>query len=274
MLTHPNFNPVALSLGPVQIHWYGLMYLIGFYGCWYLMIRRGKSAHLSLPAQAASDLLFFGALGVILGGRIGYTLLYNLSEFLADPIEIFRIWKGGMSFHGGLLGVIAAVWLFARRRQRSFFQVMDLVAVVTPFGLLTGRIGNFINAELWGAPSTLPWAMVFANDPERLPRHPSMLYEALLEGVVMLAILWWFSSRPRPKMAISGLFLVLYGSFRILVEFVRLPDVHIGYLAGGWVTMGMLLCLPMLLTGALLLVLAYRPSAAATPLPRKPQARR
>ncbi|MGQ0619055.1 MAG: prolipoprotein diacylglyceryl transferase [Panacagrimonas sp.] len=265
MLTHPNFDPVAVALGPVQIHWYGLMYLIGFYGCWFLMIRRGRSAHLPLTTQAASDLLFFGALGVILGGRIGYTLFYNLPAFLADPLEIFRIWKGGMSFHGGLLGVIAAVWLFARSRRRPFWEVIDLVAVVTPFGLLTGRIGNFINAELWGAPSSLPWAMVFANDPERLPRHPSMLYEALLEGVVMLAVLWWFSSRPRPRMAISGLFLVLYGSFRSLVEFVRVPDAHIGYLAGGWVTMGMLLCLPMLLSGAVLLVLAYRQAEPITP---------
>ena len=258
VLVHPNFDPVALDLGAVQIHWYGLMYLIGFYGCWYLAIRRGRSPHIGFSAGDVSDLLFFVALGVILGGRVGYTLFYNLPAFLRDPLEIVRIWNGGMSFHGGLLGVIAAVWLYARSRSLAFFKVMDFVAVVVPFGLFTGRIGNFINAELWGAPSSLPWAMVFPNDPERLPRHPSMLYEAFLEGLVMLAILWWFSSRPRPAGAVCALFLVLYGSFRSLVELVRVPDAHIGYLAGGWVTMGQLLSLPMLFTGALVLVLAYR----------------
>lgn len=257
MLVHPNFDPVALHLGPVQIHWYGLMYLLGFYGCWWLAVRRGKSAHMPFSAQAVSDLLFFVALGVILGGRIGYTLFYNFPKFLADPVEIIRIWNGGMSFHGGLLGVIAAVWWFARTRKLTFFYVMDFVALVVPFGLLTGRIGNFINAELWGAPSTLPWAMVFPTDPDRLPRHPSMVYEAMLEGAVMLAILWWFSSKPRPPAAVCALFLVLYGVFRSLIEFVRVPDAHIGYLAGGWLTMGMVLCVPMLLTGAGLLAWAY-----------------
>lgn len=255
---HPNFDPVALSLGPLKIHWYGLMYLLGFYGCWFLAVRRGKSAHTPFSAQAISDLLFFAALGVILGGRIGYTLFYNLPAFLADPLEIFRIWNGGMSFHGGMLGVIAAVWLFARMRGQGFFQVIDFVAVVVPFGLFTGRIGNFINAELWGKPSSLPWAMVFPTDPDRLPRHPSMLYEALLEGLVMLAILWWYSSRPRPPAAISGLFLILYGTFRFLIEFVRVPDAQIGYLVGGWLTMGQLLSLPMLLTGAGLMIWAYQ----------------
>lgn len=258
MLVHPNFDPVALNLGPLQIHWYGLMYLVGFYGCWYLAVRRGRSAHMPFASTAVSDLLFFVALGVILGGRIGYTLFYNLPGFLQDPVEIFRIWKGGMSFHGGLLGVIAAVWLFARSRKLAFFYVMDLVALVVPFGLLAGRIGNFINAELWGKPSDLPWAMVFPSDPARLPRHPSMLYEAFLEGAVMLAILWWFSSKPRPPAAVCGLFLVLYGVFRSMVEFVRVPDAQIGYLAGGWVTMGQVLCVPMWLTGAGLMIWAYR----------------
>jgi phosphatidylglycerol:prolipoprotein diacylglycerol transferase len=258
MLVHPNFDPVALSLGPVQIHWYGLMYLIGFYGCWFLAVRRGKSAHMPFSGPAVSDLLFFTALGVILGGRIGYTLFYNLPTFLKDPVEIFRIWKGGMSFHGGLLGVIAAVWLFARTRKLTFFYVMDFVALVVPFGLLTGRIGNFINAELWGKASNLPWAMVFPTDPDRLPRHPSMLYEAFLEGFVMLVILWWFSSKPRPPAAVCGLFLILYGTFRSIIEFVRVPDAQIGYLAGGWLTMGQVLCIPMLLTGAFLMVWAYR----------------
>lgn len=258
MLIHPNFNPVALDLGPIQIHWYGLMYLLGFYGCWGLAVQRGKSDHLPFSSQAVSDLLYFVALGVILGGRIGYTLFYNLPGFLADPLEIVRIWKGGMSFHGGLLGVITAVWLFARTRGLSFFYVMDFAAIVVPFGLLAGRIGNFINAELWGAPSSLPWAMIFPTDPDHVPRHPSMLYEAFLEGFVLLWIMWWFSSRPRPSMAISGLFLIVYGTFRSLVEFVRVPDVQIGYLAWGWLTMGQVLCVPMLLTGAGLMLLAYR----------------
>lgn len=258
MLTHPGFDPIALTLGPLKVHWYGLMYLIGFYGCWYLAIRRGRSAHFPFPAPAVSDLLFFAAMGVILGGRIGYTLFYNLPVFLHDPVEIFRIWKGGMSFHGGLLGVIFAVWLYARTRGLPFFLVMDFAAIVVPFGLFTGRIGNFINQELWGAPTTLPWGMVFPADPEHLPRHPSMLYEAFLEGLVLLGILWWFSSRPRPAGAVCGLFLVVYGTFRILVEFVRLPDAHIGYLAFGWVTMGMVLSVPMILVGAVTMGLAYR----------------
>lgn len=263
MLVHPNFDPVAIALGPIQIHWYGLMYLLGFYGCWWLAVRRGQSDHMPFSAQAVSDLLFFVAMGVIIGGRVGYTLFYNFPAFAADPVELFRMWNGGMSFHGGLLGVIAAVWLFAKTRKLTFFFVMDFVALTVPFGLLTGRIGNFINAELWGAPSNLPWAMVFPTDPERIPRHPSMVYEALLEGLVLLAVLWWYSSKPRPPMKISAMFLILYGLFRSLIELVRVPDAHIGYLAGGWFTMGQLLCIPMVLTGVLLLVLASRPSAAS-----------
>ena len=267
MLVHPNFDPVALSLGPVQIHWYGLMYLIAFYGCWWLAIQRGKAPHMPFSAQAVSDLLFFVALGVILGGRIGYTFFYNLPAFLHDPVEIVRIWKGGMSFHGGLIGVAVAVWWYAYSRKLPFFLVMDFVAVVVPFGLLMGRIGNFINAELWGAPSSLPWAMIFPTDPDGLPRHPSMLYEAFLEGVVLLAILWWFSSRPRPPASVCGLFMVMYGLFRSLIELVRVPDAHIGYLAGGWLTMGQLLSLPMILGGALLMLMAYHRHAPSAQRP-------
>ena len=260
MLTHPNFDPVAFSLGPLSVHWYGLCYLVAFYGCWWIAVQRGKSAHMRFSSQSVSDLLFFVAVGVVVGGRVGYTLFYNFPQFVADPIELFRIWNGGMSFHGGLLGVIAAVWLYARTRKLTFFYVMDFTAVAVPFGLLMGRIGNFINAELWGKPSTLPWAMVFPTDPERLPRHPSMLYEALLEGVVLLALMWWYSSRPRPSMSVCGLFMVLYAVFRSAVEVVRVPDAHIGYLTGGWLTMGQLLCIPMFLTGGFLMVLAQRQS--------------
>lgn len=264
-MLHPNFDPVALQLGPIAVHWYGIMYLVGFAAGFRLAVRRGRQAHTPFSKDALWDLLFYCVLGVVLGGRIGYTLFYNLPAFLADPVEIFRIWQGGMSFHGGLIGVIVAMALYARSRGRHFFDVADFVAVVVPVGLFTGRIGNFINAELWGAPSRLPWAMVFPTDPERLPRHPTMLYEALLEGLVLFAILWWFGSRPRPRMAISGLFLALYASFRILVEFVRVPDAHIGYLAFGWVTMGQVLSLPMLLAGLTLLALAYRRPQYAVP---------
>jgi len=258
MLKHPNFDPVALKLGPLSVHWYGLMYLLGFWVGWFLGTVRARQAHIAWPRERVSDVLFYIVMGVILGGRIGYTLFYNFDGFIAEPSVIFRMWEGGMSFHGGLIGVLVAFALFARKHRLTFFEVADFVAPLIPVGLFTGRIGNFINGELWGAPTDLPWGMVFAHaGPE--PRHPSMLYEALLEGLLLFALLWWFSSRPRPRMAVSGMFLVLYALFRTLVEFVRLPDAHIGYLFGsGWVTMGMMLCLPMWLAGGAMLLLAYR----------------
>ena len=262
MLHHPNIDPVALHLGPLQIHWYGLMYLLGFWGCWWLAVRRGRMAHVGWSEQQVSDVLFYIVMGVILGGRIGYTFFYNFSGFLADPLVIVRIWQGGMSFHGGLLGVTAAMWLFARNKGLSFYQVADFCAVVVPFGLLTGRIGNFINGELWGAVTDLPWGMVFQTGGP-LPRHPSMLYEAFLEGAVLLAILWWFGKKPRPAPAIAALFLILYGAFRFAIEFVRMPDAHIGYLYGtGWFTMGMQLCVPMIAAGLFFFVYAYRRKGA------------
>lgn len=258
MLTHPNFDPVALALGPVKVHWYGLMYLAGFYGAWWLGTRRARQPHINWPREQVTDLLFYIVMGVILGGRIGYTLFYNFDRFLAEPLVILRMWEGGMSFHGGLLGVVVAYFWFARVKNRNVFDIADFAAPLVPMGLLTGRIGNFINGELYGAPTQMPWGMVFpAAGPE--PRHPSMLYEAGLEGLAMLIILWWFSRNPRPRMAVSGLFLVLYGVFRSLVELVRLPDAHIGYLYGTtWFTMGMQLCVPMLVVGAVMLLLAYR----------------
>ena len=263
MIVHPNFDPVAIKLGPVAIHWYGLMYLVGFAGFWWLGLKRAKQKQWQWPADRVSDLLFYGALGVILGGRLGYTLFYNFSGFLRDPLVILRIWEGGMSFHGGLLGVIVAYLLFARHHKLNPFDVADFAAPMIPVGLLTGRIGNFINGELWGKPTDLPWGMVFPHAPTSQPRHPTMLYEAFLEGLVMLVVLWWFARNPRPRMVVSGLFLVLYGCFRILVEFLRMPDAHLGYLAFGWVTMGMVLCLPMILAGALMVGLGYTRQKAA-----------
>jgi phosphatidylglycerol:prolipoprotein diacylglycerol transferase len=257
MIAYPNFDPVAVRLGPVAIHWYGLMYLLGFGGCWWLGTVRARMPHVNWAKERVGDLLFYVALGVILGGRIGYTLFYNPAGFMRDPLVLLRIWEGGMSFHGGLLGVVVAMALFARNFQMKFWDVADFSSVIVPFGLLTGRLGNFINGELWGKPTDLPWGMVFPHaGPE--PRHPSMLYEAGLEGVAMLAVLWWFGRKPRPRMAISGLFAILYATFRCIVETVRLPDAHIGYLAFGWLTMGMVLSIPLFLLGVVLLTLAYR----------------
>jgi phosphatidylglycerol---prolipoprotein diacylglyceryl transferase len=261
MLTHPGFDPVALALGPLKIHWYGLMYLIGFYGAWWLGTRRARLPHFDWPRDRVTDLLFFIVMGTILGGRLGYTLFYGFEGFLQDPISLLRIWEGGMSFHGGLIGVTIAMAWFARSRGLHLFEVADFTAPLIPFGLLTGRIGNFINGELYGAPTTLPWGMIFPGaGPE--PRHPSMLYEAFLEGLVMLALLWWYGRKPRPAPAVAGLFLVLYASFRSLVETVRLPDAHIGYLYGtDWFTMGMQLCIPMFIAGVALMVYAHRRAA-------------
>ncbi|MCO6413400.1 MAG: prolipoprotein diacylglyceryl transferase [Thiogranum sp.] len=257
MLTYPNIDPVAVSFGPVAIHWYGLMYLIGFVASWWLGVVRARKPDSGWKADEIGDLIFYGALGVIIGGRVGYILFYNFGLFIDDPLLLFRVWQGGMSFHGGLLGVLVAMWLYGRKTGRTFFQVTDFIAPFVPVGLGAGRIGNFINGELWGAPTDLPWGMVFPFV-DAQPRHPSMLYEALLEGLVLFVILWLYSSRPRPTRAVSGLFLLGYGVFRFAVEFVRLPDAHIGYLAVGWLTMGHVLSAPMILFGILLLVLAYK----------------
>jgi phosphatidylglycerol:prolipoprotein diacylglycerol transferase len=257
MLTYPDINPVAISAGPFQVHWYGLMYLVGFLGGWWLGRLRTRRPGTGWQAVEIGDLLFYVALGVVLGGRVGYTLVYNFPGFIADPLVLFRIWQGGMSFHGGLVGVLIAMWLYARRTGRTFFQVTDFIAPLVPVGLGAGRIGNFINGELWGRPTDLPWGMVFPFV-DAQPRHPSMLYEALLEGVVLFIVLWVYSSRPRPTMAVSGLFLVCYGVFRFLVEFVRQPDAQLGFIAFNWLTMGHLLSLPMIVLGAAFLVYAYR----------------
>lgn len=272
-MIYPEIDPVALSLGPLKIHWYGLMYLVGFAGGWWLGRIRAAKPGSGWSPQQIDDLLFYIALGVVVGGRIGYILFYNFSDWLADPLRLLRIWEGGMSFHGGFLGVLVAMLLYGNKHDRRFFELTDFIAPLVTIGLFAGRIGNFINGELWGKPTDLPWAMQLrcvefvqvCQDKLGLPPgtglspplHPNQLYEALLEGVVLFMVLWWFSATSRPRMAVSALFLICYGSFRFLIEFVRMPDAHLGYLAGGWLTMGQLLSLPMILVGAALMWLAY-----------------
>lgn len=266
MLVHPNFDPVAISIFGLEIHWYGLMYVAGFLSCYFLWVHRVKRyAFLQKSIwnpESISDLIFYGALGAVIGGRLGYILFYKPGDYLANPLAIVQVWEGGMSFHGGLLGVIVALMLFAKRHRVSFFAVTDFVAPVAPIGLFWGRIGNFINQELWGKPTDLPWGMVFSNGGP-LARHPSMLYEAFLEGLLLLIVSWWLASKPRAAGFMSGVFLIGYAGARILVEFVRVPDEHLNYLLFDWVTMGQVLSLPMLILG-LFLVLRTPPRPLAS----------
>jgi len=236
------------------VHWYGIMYLLGFASAWWLARRRAAAPRSTWKAADVDDLIFFGMLGVILGGRIGYVLFYGLKFWAGDLLYPLKIWEGGMSFHGGLLGVMVAMALFAWRRGRSVGDVYDFTAPLPPLGLFFGRVGNFINGELWGKTTTVPWGFEVNGQ----VRHPSQLYEAALEGLLLFAVLWWFTSRPRPRWAPSGVFLAIYGSVRFLIEFVRIPDEHIGYLAGGWLTEGQVLSVPMVLAGLALLAWAYR----------------
>lgn len=261
MLQHPQIDPVAISIGPLKVHWYGLTYLVGFLVGWWLGRIRARKPWSPITEVQMGDMLFYIALGVILGGRFGYVIFYNFGAFAADPLMLLRVWEGGMSFHGGLLGVMFAMWWFGRKVDRTFWQIADFVAPLVPVGLGAGRIGNFINGELWGKPTDVPWGMVFRTAPDALARHPSQLYQFALEGVVFFIILWWFSSKPRPRMAVSGLFLACYGVFRFLVEFVRQPDPQLGYLAFDWLTMGQVLSFPMILAGIALIVFAYRRNA-------------
>ena len=277
MLVHPNFDPVAVAIGPVKVHWYGLMYLVGFALAWWLGRVRAREAWRGWRSGDVGDVLFWIALGIVAGGRLGYMLFYDLDRLVAQPWSAFMVWQGGMSFHGGLIGGIVAMWWFGRSRGRGFFAVADFIVPLVPPGIAAGRLGNFINGRLWGTPSDLPWAMVF-HDPRagEVPRHPSQLYEALLEGVVLFAVLWWFTRRPRPAMAASGVFLLGYGVARTLVEFVRVPDAHIGYLAFGWITMGHALTAPMIAAGIVMMVLAatrQEPPPSPAPAKRGPGAR-
>ncbi len=253
MLTFPDFDPVAFSIGPLNVHWYGIMYIVGFGAAWYLGNLRARRGGWS--AEQVSDLVFYCAFGAVLGGRLGSVLFYNFDRFLADPAWLLRVWEGGMSFHGGLLGVVVASWLYCRKWNRDFVAVTDFVAPAVPLGLAAGRFGNFIGGELWGRPTELPWGMVFPHV-DALPRHPSQLYQMALEGFALFVLVWWFSSRPRPKYAVSGMFLLGYGALRFMVEFAREPDAHIGFVAAQWLTMGQLLCIPMLVCGLLLLWLS------------------
>ncbi len=254
MFVYPNFDPVAFTVGPVQVRWYGLMYLLGFLAGWWLARLRSRQPGSTWTAAQVDDLIFFCAIGVILGGRLGWMLIYGTERLFQDPLGVLRIWEGGMSFHGGLAGVLIALMLFARSRGKRIADAFDFTVPLPAIGFGAGRIGNFINGELWGKPTDVPWAVVV----DGVARHPSQLYEALLEGLVLFAILWWFTARPRPRLAPSGLFLICYGVFRFAVEFVRLPDENRGYLAFGWLTTGQLLSLPMIIAGVWLLVLAYR----------------
>ena len=262
MLVHPKFDPVALQIGPLAIHWYGITYLVAFgLFLWLasIRVRQTQFAQAGWTRRDVEDLLFYGVLGVVIGGRLGYVLFYKPGYYASHPLEIFSVWKGGMAFHGGLLGVIAAMGVFAWLRKRPFWQVTDLIAPCVPTGLASGRIGNFINGELWGrfAPADLPWGMEFPESGSPLPRHPSQLYQFGMEGLLLFAFLWWFSRKPRPMGQVSGAFLIGYGLCRFIAEFFREPDAFLGILALG-MSMGQWLCVPMIGAGIVLCVWSAR----------------
>ncbi|MBT8085298.1 MAG: prolipoprotein diacylglyceryl transferase [Woeseia sp.] len=257
MLTYPSFDPVIFEIGFFKVRWYGLMYVIGFVLAWWLARRRAEKSWTPVKPVQVDDLIFYCMIGVIVGGRLGYCLVYGWEQLISDPLYIFKITEGGMSFHGGLAGVMVALWLFGRKLGRRFWEMGDFVAPLAPLGLGFGRIGNFINGELWGKPTDVPWSFNVGGQ----ALHPSQLYEAVLEGFVLFAIVWVYSSQPRPYRAVSGVFLVGYGVFRFFVEFFRVPDAHLEYLALGWVTMGQVLSAPMILLGLVLFWLAHRDGA-------------
>jgi len=263
MLTYPHIDPVAISIGPffgigpLRVHWYGIMYLVGFVGGWWVARSRARRPDSTWTLLDVDDLIFYSAIGVILGGRTGWCLVYGRDVIALDWRNAFHIWDGGMSFHGGLAGVLVAAMIFARQKGKSIIDVFDFLAPLPGIGLFAGRLGNFINNELWGRPTDVPWAFGVPDATGHIiGRHPSQLYEALLEGVVLFCVLYWYTNRPRPRLAPTALFLILYGLARFTVEWVRLPDANIGYLAGNWLTMGMLLTTPMIFIGAGLMVYA------------------
>lgn len=256
MLPFPKIDPVIISIGPLKLRWYGLMYAIGFLMFWWIGRTHARKKHTAVQPNEVGDILFYGMIGVIVGGRVGSVLFYNFSYFLENPLYLFKVWEGGMSFHGGLIGVIIAYWIYQRSKGYGFLRLCDFVAPMVPIGLGAGRIGNFINGELWGRPTDLPWGMVFPQADE-LARHPSQLYQAFLEGLVLFVVLWIFAKKPRPIGSVAGLFVLLYGVFRFVVEFVRQPDEHLSFIAFGWLTMGQLLTVPMIAVGLVTLWLAY-----------------
>lgn len=258
MIPYPEIDPVAISVGPLAVHWYGLTYLGGLVFAWWLATQRAVRADSVITRDQVDDLIFYAAVGIVVGGRLGYALFYGWEKLAADPLWVLRVWEGGMAFHGGLLGVITALMVFARNKNLTFVGVADFVAPLTPVGLALGRLGNFIGQELWGRPTDVAWAMVFPRDPLALPRHPSQLYQFLLEGCLLFVILYVFSRKPRPPWAVSGLFLFGYGLLRFFAEFFREPDAHLGFQAFGWLTRGQLLSTPMLVVGLGLLLYAYR----------------
>ncbi len=257
MLIFPAINPIAFKLGPLNVHWYGMMYLVGFVAAWCLALWRARQPSSGWSGDQVSDLIFYSAVGVIVGGRLGYMLFYDFSNFISNPWIVFKVWQGGMSFHGGLIGVALATGLYSRHARKRWVDVIDFAVPLVPIGLAAGRLGNFINGELWGRVTTVPWGMIFPNAGP-LPRHPSQIYEFLLEGVVLFIILWWFSKKRRPRFAVTALFLLGYGIFRFVAECFRQPDPQLGFLAFGWLTMGQLLSLPMMVFGIVALALAYR----------------
>lgn len=262
MLQHPAFDPIAVQIGPVAVHWYGLMYLLGFALVWILGRWRINQGKTDLTLRDLEDIIFYCVLGVVAGGRLGYILFYKFADYVANPLQILYVWQGGMSFHGGLIGVIVALFVFSRKRHKTLLEIGDFVAPLIPLGLAAGRFGNFINGELWGRPTALPWGMSFPQAGDNVARHPSQLYEMGLEGFALFAVLWWFARKPRPVGQVSGVFLAGYGVFRFLVEFTREPDDFLGLFAGG-MSMGQLLSLPMIIAGALIYWWAAKRSSLA-----------
>lgn len=255
MIPFPDIDPVAVQIGPVAVHWYGLAYIAGIGLAWIYLHRCAQRSDARWTGEHVADLVFYAALGAVLGGRFGYVLFYNVAEYLDSPLSVFAVWRGGMSFHGGVLGFVVALAWYARRHGRGFFEVSDFVVPAVPIGLGLGRVANFVNQELWGAPTSLPWGVVFtAPGAGGVPRHPSQLYEAALEGLCLFLLLHALSRRPHAAGTVSAWFLIGYATFRGLVELVREPDAHIGYLAGGWLTMGQALSVPMFAAGCVILM--------------------
>lgn len=252
MLNYPQIDPIAVHLGPIKIYWYGITYLVGFALAWILAKLRAKKNYPSWSSEIISDLIFYCAVGGIIGGRLGYILIYNLDSLFHNPLFIFQIWLGGMSFHGGIIGVITSIFFFARKMKTSFLEMLDFIAPLAPLGIALGRIGNFINSELWGKITTAPWGMIFPNGGP-LPRHPSQLYESFAEGILLFVIIWLYSAKPKPCGTVTGLFLFSYGILRFICEFFREPDAQIGFVALNWLTMGQLLSLPVMALGIYLL---------------------